>query len=60
MLPLIKKANTILGYVYREKNFNCTSAPGNGMTAATLKSSEYNSGLMLQLGESSKNCQEND
>lgn len=29
-----KKSNTILGHVYREKNFNLTSAPGTGMTAA--------------------------
>lgn len=30
-----KKANTFLAHVYREKNFNLTSAPGAGMAAAT-------------------------
>jgi len=31
-----KKSNTILGDVYTENNFNLTSEPSTGMTAATV------------------------
>lgn len=31
-----KRATKILGHVYREKNFNLTSAPDTGMTAAAF------------------------